>query len=131
MTVGIDRQAQTLLAKAADDQTVAELPGVPDGPFGFHVQQSVEKLLKALLSQLSIRYSYSHDLNYLVYLLTEAGETLPQTIVPFSDLDSFAVSNRYDSIPESHVLDRPGAIETVRIARKYVEARIATLSETA
>jgi hypothetical protein len=63
MTAGIDKQAQVLLVKASEDEAVALLHGVPDGPFGFHVQQAVEKLLKALLSQLSIRYQFSHDLN--------------------------------------------------------------------
>jgi hypothetical protein len=45
MTSAINKQAQVLLAKAAEDETVVYLAGVPDGPFGFHVQQAVEKPL--------------------------------------------------------------------------------------
>lgn len=128
MTAGVDKQAQVLLVKAAEDEAVACLESVLDGPFGFHVQQAVEKLLKSLLSQLSIPYGFGHDLNYLVMLLQTGGETLLKTVVDFSQLDSFAVFNRYDEIPEFNVLDRPAAIDTIRILREHVVARIATLS---
>jgi hypothetical protein len=37
MTAGIDRQAQVLLTKGAEDEAVILLPGIPEGPFGFHV----------------------------------------------------------------------------------------------
>jgi HEPN domain-containing protein len=96
----MDKQAQVLIAKAAEDEAVVHLAAVPDGPFGFHAQQAVEKLLKALLSQLTVQYRYSHDLNYLVNLLQTSGEVLPSTVIAFSQLDSFAVFNRYDEIPE-------------------------------
>ena len=33
MTAGIDRQAQVLLIKAAEDEAVTLLPGIPEGPF--------------------------------------------------------------------------------------------------
>jgi hypothetical protein len=65
-----------------------------------------------------------------VKLLQTAGEELPKTVVDFSRLDSFAVFNRYDEIPEFSVLDRPAAIETIRIPREHVVARIAALSAT-
>jgi HEPN domain-containing protein len=128
MTAAIDKQARVLLAKAAEDEAVVHLAGVPDGPFGFHVQQTVEKLLKALLSQLSIQYRLSHDLSYLVNLLQTSGEVLPKTVLEFSELESFAVFNRYDDIPEFQILDRPAAIETIRILRAHIEARMAALS---
>ena len=99
------------------------------GPFGFHVQLAVEKLLKALLSQLSIEYKFTHDLNLLELQLKDAGETLPNALEDFSKIVTFAVTNRYDEIPEFHVLDRP-AIETVRLIREHVVARIAALSAT-
>jgi len=84
MKAGIDRQAQVLLVKAAEDEAVVVLPAVPDGPFGFHVQQAIEKLLKALLSQLSVEYRFTHDLGYLVDQLSAAGEILPTPVVEFS-----------------------------------------------
>lgn len=130
MRAAIDKQAETLLTKAAEDEAVVLLPGVPDGPFGFHVQQAVEKLLKALLSQLSMEYRFTHDLSYLVNQLEASGEALPKMVVEFSELESFAVFNRYDAVPEFQVLDRPAAIETIRLLREHVVARIAQLSGT-
>ena len=126
--MAIDRQAQVLLIKAAEDETVLAAPGIPDGPFGFHVQQAIEKLLKALLSQLSVEYRFTHDLNHLESQLIAAGEVLPKPLEKMSKIGTFAVTNRYDDIPEFHVLDRSAAIETVRLIREHVVARIAALS---
>lgn len=33
MTQGIDKEAEILLTKAAEDETTAQLTGIPDGPF--------------------------------------------------------------------------------------------------
>lgn len=128
--MAIDKQAQVLLAKAAEDEAVVTLPGVPDGPFGFHVQQAIEKLLKALLSQLSVEYKFTHDLNYLEQQLKAAGEVLPHPLEDLSKIGTFAVINRYDDIPEFHVLNRRAAIDTVRLTRAHVEARISALAAT-
>jgi HEPN domain-containing protein len=128
MTAGIDRHAQVLLTKAAEDEAVLFVDGIPDGPFGFHVQQAIEKLLKALLSQLSKEYKFTHDLDHLELQLKDAGEALPKGLEDFSKIGTFAVTNRYDDIPEFHVLDRQAAIATVRLIREHVVARIAALS---
>jgi hypothetical protein len=130
MTAGIDRHAQVLITKAAEDEVVLLLAGIPDGPLGFHVQQAIEKLLKALLSQLSIEYKFTHDLDHLELQLKDAGEPLPKGLEDFSKIGTFAVTNRYDDIPEFHVLDRHAAIETVRLIREHIVARIAALSAT-
>ena len=126
--MAIDRHAQVLLIKAAEDEAVLHVAGIPDGPFGFHVQQAIEKLLKALLSQLSIEYKFTHDLNQLELQLKDAGEALPAALEDFSSIGTFAVTHRYDDIPEFHVLSRPAAIETVRLIRQHILARIAALS---
>jgi hypothetical protein len=130
MTTGIDRQAQVLLIKAAEDEAVILLAGIPEGPFGFHVQQAVEKLLKALLCQLSIEYKFTHNLDHLELQLKDAGEVLPKALQDFSKIGAFAVVHRYDDIPEFHVLDHEAAIETVRLIREHIVARIAALSAT-
>ena len=126
--MAIDRHAQVLLIKAAEDEAVLHVAGIPDGPFGFHVQQAIEKLRKALLSQLSIEYKFTHDLNQLELQLKDAGEALPAALEDFSSIGTFAVTHRYDDIPEFHVLSRPAAIETVRLIRQHILARIAALS---
>ena len=87
--MAIDRHAQVLLIKAAEDEAVLHVAGIPDGPFGFHVQQAIEKLLKALLSQLSIEYKFTHDLNQLELQLKDAGEALPAALEDFSSIGTF------------------------------------------
>jgi HEPN domain-containing protein len=128
MTPGINRQAQVLLLKPAEDESVLQWAEAPDGPFGFHVQQAIEKLFKALLAQLSVEFPFSHDLNYLAARLSAEGEALPATLPDLSEIGAFAVTHRYDDVPEFQVLDRAAAVETVRLIREYVEARITALS---
>jgi HEPN domain-containing protein len=127
MTPGIDKEARLLLVKAAEDEAVLAAD-VPDGPFGFHVQQAVEKLLKALLCQLAVKYKRTQDLEYLMQLLHDHAETIPRGAVEIAQVESFGVAYRYDALPETEVLDRPAAIETVRLIREHVTARIAALS---
>ena len=125
----IDPWAEKLLLKAAEDEAVVHAEGMPDGPFGFHAQQSAEKLLKALLSQMGIAFEYTHDLARIAAQLVQLGENLPQTPVELADLNRFAVVYRYDTIPMLEIPDRPAAIETVCILREHVLARIATLRQ--
>jgi HEPN domain-containing protein len=88
----------------------------------------VEKLLKALPCQLGVKYTRTHDLEYLTQLLHDHGEVVGKGPVEIAQIEGFGVAYRYDALPESEVLDRPAAIETVRVIREYVGARIAALS---
>lgn len=87
-------------------------------------------MLKALLCQLLIDYKFTHDLDHLELQLKDAGEALPGTLEDFSKIGTFAVTNRYDDIPEFHVLDHQAAIATVRLIREHVVARITALAAT-
>ena len=58
-------QAQILLIKAAEDETALHVTGNPDSILGFHAQQAVEKLIKALLSELSVPFELTHNLGRL------------------------------------------------------------------
>ena len=42
-------QAQILLIKAAEDEAALHADGNPESVLGYHAQQAVEKLIKALL----------------------------------------------------------------------------------
>jgi len=128
MSNALDPWAETLLLKAAEDEAVLQIAEIPDSPFGFHAQQAVEKLMKAFLSQLNIAFDRTHDVSKLARQLEEAGEQLPACPVAFTELNRFAVVYRYDNIPDLEIPDRPGAIETVRLIRTHVHARIAALS---
>ena len=96
MTPRIDKEAEILLVQAAEDEAVARAPGIPDGPFGFHVQQAVEKLLKALLCQRGVKYKFVHDIEYLANLLRDNGESIPNGPVDIAELEKYGVAYRYD-----------------------------------
>jgi hypothetical protein len=128
MSNTLDPWAEKLLLKAAEDETSIQIGEIPDGPFGFHAQQAVEKLIKALLSQLGIAFDYTHNIDKLARQLEQAGEKLPAVPVTLSELNKFAVVYRYDSIPNLEIPDRPAAIETVRLIREHVVTRIDALS---
>ena len=123
-----DIWAGKLLLKAAEDESVLQIPEVPDGPFGFHAQQAVEKLFKALLLKLGFPLERTHDLEKLSSQLTSVGERLPATPLQITDLNRFAVIYRYENIPSLEIPDRPASIETVRILREHILSRIAALT---
>ena len=62
-------QTQILLIKASEDEVSLRLEGQPIAIAGFHAQQAVEKLMKALLSQLSVPFELTHDLGRLATAL--------------------------------------------------------------
>lgn len=81
-----DYKAALILARAQDPQMDAA---------GFHLQQAVEKSLKAWLALKRIDYPRTHDLSLLLRLLEDVGED----IEPFwclLGLNPFAVQFRYE-----------------------------------
>lgn len=64
--------------------------------FGFHAQQTVEKLLKTWLSVIGVKYERTHDLQVLLSLLKDNGQELPDEIIELEHLTDFAVNFRYD-----------------------------------
>jgi HEPN domain-containing protein len=61
----------------------------------FHIQQCVEKLIKALFSFYSVRFSKTHDLDELVELALEHGIPLPPFMDKLTELSPYAVDGRY------------------------------------
>lgn len=74
-------RALELLALANSDPYVARAllpdPKVADSMIGFHLQHTVEKLLKALLAERNVDYPKTHSLLRLVHLAGEHGYALP------------------------------------------------------
>ena len=73
--------------------------------WGFQVQQTIEKALKAWLYLIGVQPPFTHDLVALLKLLEEAGID----IAPYRDLarfTDFAVQVRYDDQPDLQNLDR-------------------------
>jgi HEPN domain-containing protein len=120
--------AEVLLLKAASDEAILSFALVSDSIVGFHAQQAVEKLMKALLTQLKIPYELTHSLNRLSILLESQGELLPATALTLGDLNDFAVEYRYYTLPPIDALNRHELIETVRVLREHIVARIAALA---
>jgi hypothetical protein len=121
-------RAQILLIKSAEDEQALRVEGLSDSIQGFHAQQTVEKLLKALLSQLSIDFELTHDLGRLQVALEAAGETLPSTPLEVRELNDFSVFYRYDLLFQYAVPEREDVLETVRLIREFVMNRIAALT---
>jgi hypothetical protein len=61
------------LIKAAEDESVLHVPGIPDGPFGLHAQQAAEKMLKGLISQLGVAIDYTHVVTKFAAQLAQLG----------------------------------------------------------
>ena len=79
-------QALLLLGKAEEDEALLdEVFGsgrVSDTVFGFHCQQTAEKLLKAILSELGTRFGKTHNLKALMDQLQDVGHGLLATAQP-------------------------------------------------
>jgi HEPN domain-containing protein len=81
-----DYKSALILARASDPQMDAA---------GFHLQQAVEKSLKAWLALKGIDYPKTHDLSLLFRLLEDAGEDIERFWHLFG-LSPFAVQFRYE-----------------------------------
>ena len=53
-----------LLKASSDDEQVLSFP-IPDAAFGYHAQQAVEKLYKAVIAASGQKYLFIHDLTAL------------------------------------------------------------------
>lgn len=82
--------------------------------FGFHVQQAVEKALKAWLCAAGVAFPKTHDLDRLGTLLDEAGQAVPAFVAELLEFTDFAVAFRYEAFAELDAdVDRPHCIATV------------------
>jgi len=81
-----DYKAAMILARAKDPQMEAA---------GFHLQQTVEKALKAWLSLSGIAFPRTHDLSLLLGLLEDAGHAI-DCYWDLLELNPFAVQFRYE-----------------------------------
>ncbi|MDE0622848.1 MAG: HEPN domain-containing protein [Bryobacterales bacterium] len=80
--------------------------GAADEVFGFHVQQAVEKLLKAWLAIRGESYPLTHDLEQLFEVLAQRGVELG-AVRSLSDYTPFAVVHRYEALgPQEPPMDR-------------------------
>jgi HEPN domain-containing protein len=121
-------QAVLFLGKAAQDEALLDevlaSDKVSDEVLGFHCQQAAEKLLKALLSDLGVRFRKTHDIGALIALLSGTGYSLPEDISDLDGLTPFAAVYRYEDYDSGLALDRTRIRSTLRLLRAWVEERL-------
>lgn len=126
-----DEQAERLRRKAAGDaeamRALLVVSAVPDEVIGFHAQQAVEKLLKALLSHRRVAFRRTHDLTELLDLPAANGVTVPQEITEVRRLGPYAAEFWYEDIPGevAEPFDRQWAAQCVERTRQWVDSLFA------
>ncbi|MBI3693950.1 MAG: HEPN domain-containing protein [Acidobacteria bacterium] len=119
-------QAQVLATKAEHDIQLAQLGldnnAALDGVC-FHLQQAAEKLLKALLSFLSLDYPLTHNIQVLLDLALAHCPELAPLRPELTALSPYAVEMRYDDIyPERE--EALTAWQAVGRLRQVVHSRL-------
>jgi HEPN domain-containing protein len=120
--------ADLLLPKAKHDQFTLEKlfpdPASPNEVIGFHAQQAVAKMLKAVLALRSVAYRPTHNLATLLGLLRQHQISFPAEFEETRRLTPFAAELRYDDLPDDpeRPFDRSWALDCVRQVRAWAES---------
>lgn len=103
----LERQIGVLRQVALEDLALVRMalsaPEVSDRIVGFHAQQCVEKLLKAVLASRGVDFPFTHDLETLRRLLDEQGLAVPVDPSTLALLTPFSVRQRYGELDEEPV----------------------------
>jgi HEPN domain-containing protein len=123
-------RAKSLLRMAEKDYRA--LCGMEDSAvfseeiFGFHVQQAVEKTLKAWLCARGTSFPKTHDLDELGALLEGAGQRIPESFLALLEFTDFAVAFRYDAFPDWEAdVDRRDCLNRVDRLLQHVRQIVA------
>ncbi len=119
-------RALELVALAMEDEQAAVLDtaAIGDALVGFHYQQGVEKILKALLAERGVDFPKTHDLVRLVRLVRAEGYDIPQVEEDLALLTPFAVTLRYEEVEGVNQLDRPRIKTLMGQLRTWVETEL-------
>jgi len=101
-------EADRLLRIARRDLRMARRlldPDVEEASWGWALQQTFEKTLKAWLQHIGIKPPHSHDIARLLVLLEQDGVDVRE-LLALRAFTTFAVQGRYDDEPEELGLDR-------------------------
>lgn len=85
----------------------------------FHCQQAVEKYLKSYLIFLSTSFRFSHDLVYLLDLITQKDRDFESFYDTVSELQGYAVEIRYPN--ETIYLSKENVENAIMIAKNVRE----------
>jgi len=117
--------ADVLLRKAEQDEFALDKlipdPNSPDEIIGFHAQQAIEKMLKAVLASAAVRYRYTHDLVELLDLLRKNNIACPKELEDVTALTPVAAIRRDEDevVQTERPLDRLWARACVRRVRVW------------
>jgi HEPN domain-containing protein len=123
MSAGIEA-ARVLARKAENDWKTASSGmalELPSDTICFHIQQTAEKLLKALLAARGIDYPLTHDLKDLLELSLVEFPELEEFRTRLPEYTFFAVAVRYES-PEPELEEALEAYETVKRFREVAHS---------
>jgi HEPN domain-containing protein len=112
--------AEDWLRHAHSDLQLARLsppPGVLLEGLCFHVQQAVEKALKAVLVAQNTPFPRTHSIGRLVGLLPP-GVSVPREVQHSASLTDYAVTTRYPGVSEP--VDKEEYEEALRLAEAVV-----------
>ena len=93
----------------------------------FHCQQAVEKSIKGVLVYYGKEFKYSHNLRYLIDLLSEIIEIEDNEFRKAVILNGYSVEIRYPNI--TIVLSEEDIINAIDIADYFMEKAIAIIRE--
>ncbi len=111
--MSVERRVAAFLDMAVGDLDAAEvLARIANHSAAYHVQQGVEKLIKALLLQQGLEAGIEHRLEYLADRLAP-GDAWRVRLVPFLPYSAFATAFRYPT-PGGRVPKEPPAADVLR-----------------
>lgn len=118
------------MEKAAGDEKILSRliddPEIPDDGVGFHAQQAVEKMAKAVLAHNDVRYERTHNIAYLLELLRTADISMPEHADDLPNLSPWAAELRYAQLPESS-LNRAEIRSLVEETKIWAEAQLSAI----
>lgn len=122
MNAADNPQIEVLLSASARDERTLHLP-VDDEIFGFHAQQAVEKLWKALITAHGQEYRFTHNLELLAAQLRALDEHVPTLPVGLEELSGYAVAARYEEGAPFNVRQRNELRQAIAALRVHVQSR--------
>jgi HEPN domain-containing protein len=125
-----DDLARLLMEKAAGDEKILfrliDDDDIPGDGLGFHAQQAVEKMIKAVLAHNEISYDRTHNIAYLLNLLDGTSIPKPERAGDLPNLSPWAAELRYARQPEA-VPDRAEMRSLVEQAKTWAEVQLVGL----
>jgi HEPN domain-containing protein len=107
-----------LLNKIIDDHDIS------DSIYGFHAQQAIENLLKAVLSLGKVEFKRTHNIRELMDLLADNGSPLPAHLHEIDILTAYGVLARYEHMTFTSSIDRRALRRMIHDVRAWADQKL-------